>query len=59
MNRKHTQEQVRYGKPEVLAGNRKGQWSRRINQRHRLVYKIEEGIVTVEVVSAFGHYGDK
>ena len=30
------------GKPEGLKQNLKGFWSRRIDQEHRIVYKIEE-----------------
>ncbi|GAB1454358.1 type II toxin-antitoxin system mRNA interferase toxin YoeB [Draconibacterium sp.] len=30
------------GKPEPLKDNLKGFWSRRIDNEHRLVYKIEE-----------------
>ena len=30
------------GKPEPLIGNLSGFWSRRINDKHRLIYKIEE-----------------
>ena len=44
------------GKPEMLKGNLSGLWSRRINREHRLVYSIEDDIVTVTVVSAKGHY---
>ncbi len=29
------------GKPEPLKGNLQGYWSRRIDQEHRLVYKID------------------
>jgi len=29
------------GKPEPLAGNLKGWWSRRITREHRLVYRVE------------------
>lgn len=47
------------GKPEPLSGDRSGQWSRRITQKHRLIYEIEENIVTVDVLSAYGHYDDK
>ncbi|HTI59221.1 type II toxin-antitoxin system YoeB family toxin [Mucilaginibacter sp.] len=36
-----------------------GYWSRRINKKDRLVYFIEHQVVTVTVVSAIGHYGDK
>lgn len=42
------------GKPEPLRGNLKGYWSRRINEEHRLIYKVlDEGIV---IMSAKGHY---
>ena len=44
------------GKPERLKYKAEEIWSRRINQEHRLVYSIKDEIVTVEVVSAKGHY---
>jgi toxin YoeB len=44
------------GKPERLKENLSGLWSRRINQEHRLIYSVEENIVTVTIVSAKGHY---
>lgn len=47
------------GQVEQLKGNRQGQWSRRIDKKNRLVYSIDDEIVTVEVISAKGHYGDK
>lgn len=47
------------GIPEPLIGNRKGQWSRRITQQHRLIYEIHEAIITVILISAWGHYDDK
>jgi toxin YoeB len=31
------------GKPEPLKGDLAGWWSRRIDQEHRLVYKVESG----------------
>ncbi len=31
-------------------------WSRRINREHRLVYSIDDNIITVIVISVFGHY---
>ncbi|MBQ3657914.1 MAG: type II toxin-antitoxin system YoeB family toxin [Bacteroidales bacterium] len=34
-------------------------WSRRITDKHRLVYRIFETEVFVEVISAYGHYSDK
>lgn len=47
------------GKPEQLSGNRAGQWSRRINKKHRLVYDIRDMEVVVLVLTAYGHYDDK
>ncbi len=47
------------GKPEQLKYNLSGFWSRQINQKDRIVYSIEDDIVTVTVVSAMGHYEDK
>ncbi|WLD23811.1 Txe/YoeB family addiction module toxin [Flavobacterium dauae] len=47
------------GKPEQLKHNYSGYWSRRINQKDRIVYRVEEEIVMVYVVSAMGHYHDK
>jgi len=47
------------GKPEKLKFDLSGYWSRQINRKDRLIYKIEENIVTVTIVSALGHYGDK
>ncbi len=31
------------GKPEALKHNWAGYWSRRINQEHRLIYKMDKG----------------
>ncbi len=47
------------GKPERLKGNLAGRWSRRITDKHRLVYRIEDDVVIVLVLSAYGHYDDK
>ena len=35
------------GKPESLKHNWAGKWSRRINQEHRLIYKVENNVITV------------
>jgi toxin YoeB len=43
------------GKPEQLKHNLAGYWSRRINQEHRLVYKIMDHNI-VRIYSAKGHY---
>ena len=49
------------GKPKPLGGDRAGQWSRHISDKHRLVYTIDEDEVVsiVEVLSVWGHYDDK
>jgi len=48
------------GKPEQMKyGRFKGLWSRRITDKHRLVYAIHDKIVTVYVLAARGHYDDK
>ena len=47
------------GKPEPLKGEPTGRWSRRINKKHRMVYRIYDTEVVVIVISAYGHYDDK
>ena len=47
------------GKPEQLKSNFKGYWSRRINQKDRMIYRVEEEIVTIYIISAIGHYNDR
>ena len=44
------------GHPEKLKYELSGYWSRRIDKKNRLTYRIEEDVVTVVVVSASGHY---
>ncbi len=41
---------------EKLSGNLKGYYSRRINIKHRLVYRIEEDTKTIKIVSVWSHY---
>lgn len=47
------------GQVEQLKGDRQGQWSRRIDKKNRLIYSIDDIVVTIEVISAKGHYGDR
>ncbi|WP_035650152.1 Txe/YoeB family addiction module toxin [Flavobacterium sp. ASV13] len=47
------------GNPEPLKYELTGFWSRRINQKDRMIYYLEDETVTVFVVSAKGHYSDK
>ncbi|MDK3157889.1 Txe/YoeB family addiction module toxin [Kamptonema cortianum] len=42
------------GKPEPLRGELSGWWSKRIDGEHRLVYKVENGILVI--LQARGHY---
>ncbi len=45
------------GKPEPLKGELAGLWSRRINDKDRLVYQVTGQGITV--VQCKGHYSDK
>ena len=45
------------GKPEALTGDLSGFWSRRINNKDRLVYRIEGG--EIQILSCRYHYSDK
>ena len=48
------------GKEEQLKGyDERSVWSRRINQKHRLIYEIFEDEKSIDIISAFGHYDDK
>lgn len=42
------------GKPEPLRGDLSGFWSRRINDEHRLVYRVKDGML--EIISCMDHY---
>ncbi len=46
------------GQPEQLKYDLKGFWSRRINQKDRMIYSINNDTVVVEVISAMRHYTD-
>ena len=47
------------GKPKQLSGDRAGQWSRRISDKHRLIYLVDNEKIVVLLLSAYGHYDDK
>lgn len=49
------------GLPEPLTGNLSGLWSRRIDAKNRLIYRIseEDGNRTLEIVQCRTHYNDK
>ena len=44
------------GEPEALKGNLHGYYSRRINGKDRLVYKVEDGRILIS--QCRGHYND-
>jgi toxin YoeB len=45
------------GEPEALKGNLQGEFSRRINEKDRLVYHIEDR--RIYIAHCRGHYDDK
>lgn len=47
------------GKVEPLKYGLSGLWSRRISDKHRLIYEVIEGGCVVIVISVRGHYYDK
>ncbi|MBA4300838.1 MAG: Txe/YoeB family addiction module toxin [Cyclobacterium sp.] len=44
------------GQPELLKHDFAGFWSRRLNREHRIVYAVDQKIITVSVISVLGHY---
>lgn len=44
------------GKPEPLKGNLSGLWSRRIDGKNRLVYRVVDDVL--EIMACREHYGD-
>lgn len=45
------------GHPEPLKGNLSGWWSREIDEKNRLIYKIEDGCI--KIYQCKNHYSDK
>jgi toxin YoeB len=45
------------GKPEPLTGELSGFWSRRINEKDRLIYQIEGD--TINILACRYHYNDR
>ena len=45
------------GKPEALKGNLQGYWSRRIDEKNRLVYRISNN--SIEILQCRTHYREK
>ncbi len=46
-----------FGKTEPLKHDLSGYWSKRINQKNRLVFKIKNG--EIEIIQCKDHYTDK
>ena len=46
------------GQPEQLKGNLSGCYSRRITQKHRLIYRFSAAD-KIDLISCYGHYSDK
>jgi toxin YoeB len=44
------------GHPEQLKYKYSGKWSRHIDQKHRLVYMVNEQNKTITILSCKGHY---
>ena len=44
------------GKPEPLVGNLQGCWSRRIDERNRIVYTVSDNQLII--IQCGDHYGD-
>lgn len=45
------------GNPEPLKGNLSGFWSRRIDKKNRLVYRIVDNMI--QIIQCRTHYGEK
>ncbi|GHV73958.1 Txe/YoeB family addiction module toxin [Spirochaetia bacterium] len=45
------------GKPEPLRENLSGWWSREIDEKNRLVYRLAD--INIEISQCRGHYSDK
>ncbi|MCF0228305.1 MAG: Txe/YoeB family addiction module toxin [Parasporobacterium sp.] len=45
------------GKPEPLSGNLSGYWSVRIDEKNRIVFRINSG--NLEIIQCGSHYNDK
>lgn len=45
------------GHPEALKDNLTGWWSRTIDEKNRLVYKVENG--SIHILQCRNHYNDK
>ncbi|KAA6432683.1 Txe/YoeB family addiction module toxin [Dyadobacter flavalbus] len=47
------------GKPQLKKHNLAGLYARKITDKHRLLYSINEQTITEDIISSKGHYNDK
>nr|WP_295929031.1 Txe/YoeB family addiction module toxin [uncultured Dyadobacter sp.] len=47
------------GKPQLKKHNLAGLYARKITDKHRLLYSINDLTITVDIISSRGHYDDK
>ena len=47
------------GKPQLKTHNLAGLYARKITDKHRLLYSVNDQTITVDIISAKGHYNDK
>ncbi len=47
------------GNPEQLKHSLMGFWSRKINQKERIIYSVNDTLALEEVISVMCHYSDK
>lgn len=47
------------GQVEMLKYFDEETYSRRISQKHQLIYRIYDDVIEVLILSAYGHYDDK
>jgi len=48
---------LQFSKPELLKGDLIGYWSVKIDEKNRIVFRIENG--KIEIVQCGSHYRDK
>ena len=44
------------GRPEQLWHELSGYWSRRINTKDRIIYRVDETAATIHIIALKGHY---
>lgn len=47
------------GKPQLKKHDLAGLYARKITDKHRLLYSVDDDTITVDIISARGHYDDK